>query len=109
MPDVIIKIIQTGDIHGCFFSYDFIKRKEATACLSRISSYIAGERLKLGDKLILLDLGDILQGHPTCYYSSLKKTACPYLNKHSSKNLGSTVSGKPVHSNIEIDNSVSRL
>ena len=70
MPDVIIKIIQTGDIHGCFFSYDFIKRKEATACLSRISSYIAGERLKLGDKLILLDLGDILQGHPTCYYSS---------------------------------------
>ena len=70
MPDVIIKIIQTGDIHGCFFSYDFIKRKEATACLSRISSYIAGERQKLGDNLILLDLGDILQGHPTCYYSS---------------------------------------
>lgn len=70
MPSVKIKIIQTGDIHGCFFPYDFIKRKEATACLSRISSYIKEKRRQYGEDLILLDLGDVLQGQPTCYYSS---------------------------------------
>lgn len=70
MPSVKIKIIQTGDIHGCFFPYDFIKRKEATACLSRISSYIKEERRQYGENLILLDSGDVLQGQPTCYYSS---------------------------------------
>lgn len=64
-----IKIIQTGDIHGCFFPHDFLKRKEATASLSHISSYIKKQRETFGDRLILLDLGDIMQGQPTCYRS----------------------------------------
>ena len=64
-----IKIIQTGDIHGCFFPYDFLTRKEATASLSQISSYIKEQREIFRHSLLLLDLGDIMQGQPTCYQS----------------------------------------
>lgn len=65
----MIRIIQTGDIHGCFFPYDLLERKEATACLARISSYIREQRKKLGENLVLLDAGDLLQGQPSCYHS----------------------------------------
>lgn len=64
-----IKIIQTGDIHGCFFPHDFLRRKEATASLSHISSYIKEQRRCYGSNLIVVDLGDIIQGQPTCYHS----------------------------------------
>lgn len=63
-----IKIIQTTDIHGNYFPYDFIERKPGKGSLSRVYSYVKQERQKYGKNLILLDNGDILQGQPTAYY-----------------------------------------
>ena len=67
---VEIRIIQTSDVHGCFFPYDFINRKEKDGTLARVSTYVNQLREEYGKNLLLLDNGDILQGQPTCYYSN---------------------------------------
>jgi len=65
-----IKILYTTDIHGSFFPYDFIERKPCTGSLARAASYIKAQRVHYGERLLLLDGGDVLQGQPTCYYSN---------------------------------------
>ena len=65
-----IKILYTTDIHGSFFPYDFIERKPCTGSLARAASYIKAQRARYGERLLLLDGGDVLQGQPTCYYSN---------------------------------------
>ena len=68
-----IKVLATSDIHGCFFPYNFIERKEMKGSLARASHYVKEQRKEFGQNIILLDNGDILQGQPTCYY-------CNYVN-----------------------------
>ena len=65
---VSLRIIETSDVHGCFFPYDFINRKPQKGSLARVSSYVNSLRKDYGKNVILLDNGDILQGQPTCYY-----------------------------------------
>ena len=71
--DVSLRIIQTSDVHGCFFPYDFINRKPLKGSLARVSTYIDSLRSTYGKNLLLFDNGDILQGQPTCYYSNFVK------------------------------------
>ncbi len=68
-----LRFLETSDVHGCFFPYDFINRKPKEGTLARVSTYINQLRDEYGDNLIMLDNGDILQGQPTCYY-------CNYIN-----------------------------
>ena len=65
---VSLRVIETSDVHGCFFPYDFINRKPKKGSLARVSSYVKSLRKEYGENVILLDNGDILQGQPTCYY-----------------------------------------
>ena len=65
-----IRIIETSDVHGCFFPYDFIERKPKIGSLARVSTYVNKLRKSYGDNVILLDNGDILRGQPVCYYSN---------------------------------------
>ncbi|SFG11549.1 bifunctional UDP-sugar hydrolase/5'-nucleotidase [Prevotella sp. KH2C16] len=65
---VHLRIIETSDIHGSFFPYDFINRKPRKGSLARISTHVNLLRQQYGRNLILLENGDILQGQPTCYY-----------------------------------------
>lgn len=71
---VQIKIVETSDVHGCFFPYDFTEGKEKKGSLARVSSYLQKQRHKFGNNLILLENGDILQGQPTCFFYN-------YINK----------------------------
>ncbi len=66
--NITLHIVETSDVHGSFFPYDFINRKPKAGSMARVSSYIKSLRKKYGDKVILLDNGDILQGQPTNYY-----------------------------------------
>lgn len=75
--NIKLKIVQTSDVHGCFFPYDFIERKPELGSLARVSTYIKDLRKSYGDNLILLDNGDILQGQPTCYYCNYVKPELP--------------------------------
>ena len=70
---VELRIIETSDVHGSFFSYNFIDRRPESGSLSRVMTYVDTLRRQYGDNLLLLDNGDILQGQPTCYY-------CNYIN-----------------------------
>ncbi len=68
-----LRIIQSSDVHGCFFPYDFINRKPKEGSLARVITYVDSLRQQYGRNLILLDNGDILQGQPTCYYCNYVK------------------------------------
>ena len=72
-----IKVIETSDVHGSFFPYDFITRNPKSGTMARVSSYVNAMREEYGENLILLDNGDILQGQPTCYYSNFIDTESP--------------------------------
>lgn len=74
---VDLRIIQTSDVHGSFFPYDFINRKAAPGSLARVSSYVKELRKVYGENLLLMDNGDILQGQPSCYYCNYVKPEIP--------------------------------
>ena len=71
---VTLRIVETSDVHGCFFPYDFVEGTELKGTLARVSSYVNNLRKEYGKNVILLDNGDILQGQPVCYYSNYVKT-----------------------------------
>lgn len=68
-----LKIIATSDVHGCFMPYDFIENKPASGSLARSCTYINNMRKHYGNRLILLDCGDMLQGQPICHYFNSTK------------------------------------
>lgn len=74
---VKLRIIETSDVHGHFFPYDFIDQKPLKGTLTRVSTYVNKLRKEYGDNLLLLDNGDILQGQPTCYYTNYVMTEKP--------------------------------
>ena len=68
---VKIKVIETSDVHGHFFPYDFMEKKPIKGTLSRANTYIKEQRKKYGeDHFLLIDNGDILQGQPCVYWSN---------------------------------------
>lgn len=74
---VILKILQTSDIHGAVYPYDFIEDKEKPTSLMQAYTYINKLRQNdsLGHNVLLLDNGDNLQGQPTVYYYNFIDTA----------------------------------
>ena len=67
---VMLKVIETSDVHGHFFPWDFMESRPLKGTLTRANSYINRERQKYGDNLLLIDNGDILQGQPCVYWSN---------------------------------------
>ena len=60
---VKIKVIETSDVHGHFFPYDFMEQRPIKGTLSRANTYIKKQRKKYGENhFLLIDNGDILQG-----------------------------------------------
>lgn len=77
--EVKLKLVETSDIHGNYYPYDFISQKEWTGSLARISAFVEQEREVYKDNLILVDNGDILQGQPSAYYYNYIDTVSPHL------------------------------
>ena len=71
---VKLKVIETSDVHGHFFPWDFTEGKPINGSLVRANSYINKERKKYGDNLLLIDNGDIVQGQPCVYWSNFVAT-----------------------------------
>ena len=74
---VTLRLVETSDVHGAFFPYNFTERRPMEGTMARVSTYLKRQRKTYGDRLILLDNGDILQGQPTCYYTNYVKTDEP--------------------------------
>jgi len=68
--EVAFKVIHTTDIHGALFPFDFINNRATDYGLAQVSTYVNQERAINGQRVILLDGGDILQGQPTVYYAN---------------------------------------
>jgi len=77
--DVTIRVIQTSDVHGALFPFDYINNKATDYGLAQVSTYIELVRGLSGHEVVLLDNGDILQGQPTVYYSNFVDTASQHI------------------------------
>ncbi|MDR3060770.1 MAG: bifunctional metallophosphatase/5'-nucleotidase [Dysgonamonadaceae bacterium] len=90
--EIHLKILETTDIHGNYFPYDFIEEKPGKGSLARVYTYLKGEREKYGNRLLMLDNGDILQGQPSAYYynyiDTISKHLCPRILNYMGYNAG---------------------
>ena len=67
---VSLKIVHTSDVHGSFFMHDYVNNRSVKGSLSRVYAYVQSLRRIYGERLLLLDGGDILQGNPVVYCSN---------------------------------------
>ena len=51
---VTLQLVETSDVHGAFFPYNFIERKPMRGTMARVSTYVKTQRKKFGKNLILL-------------------------------------------------------
>ncbi len=75
---VSLKVIETTDVHGAVFPYDFINDKPASGSLAQVHTYVQQAKSE-GHEVVLLDAGDILQGQPVVYYYNFEQTAGRHL------------------------------
>lgn len=68
MKTVTLNVLETSDVHGCFFPWDFINKRPMKGTLARVSTFVKQARQQNPDGVILLENGDILQGQPINYY-----------------------------------------
>ena len=76
---VRLKLVETSDVHGNYYPYDFVRRQPARGGLARVCAFVIEERAALGNNLLLMDNGDILQGQPTAYYYNFVDTGSTHL------------------------------
>jgi 2',3'-cyclic-nucleotide 2'-phosphodiesterase/3'-nucleotidase len=76
---VKIRIIETSDVHGAIFPYNFVNDQSSNNSLAQVHAYVEGERAKEDQSVIFIDNGDILQGDPAVYYYNYEKTDVPHL------------------------------
>lgn len=78
--EIVLKMVETSDVHGSYFPYDFIRNRPLKGGLASVSSYVNELREEYGDRLLLMDNGDILQGQPVAYYYNYIDTTSVHVN-----------------------------
>jgi 2',3'-cyclic-nucleotide 2'-phosphodiesterase / 3'-nucleotidase len=73
-----ITFMETSDIHGAIFPYDFITGKALDTSMAQVATLVAQKRAA-GEEVVLMDNGDALQGQPTVYYYNFLKTDVPHI------------------------------
>lgn len=103
--EVTIKLVETSDVHGNFFPYNFIERKPWNGGLARVHSFLKEQRAQYGDNCLLMDNGDILQGQPTAYYYNFIDTVTPHVAADMMNYLG-CVAGNMGNHDVETGHAV---
>lgn len=103
--EVRLKFIETSDIHGNFFPYDFLNKANSGGSLARVHSLVTEKRKVFNDNLILIDNGDILQGSPVPYYYNYMDTISPHLCAEMMNYMGFDVGNMGNH-DIEVSKPV---
>lgn len=67
---ISVEMVATSDVHGRLFPFDFSMPygTQQDGGLSRVSTWMKGERKKYGERLLYFDIGDMTQGTPLAYY-----------------------------------------
>ena len=76
---VVLKFVETTDVHGSIFPYNFITDQPVDGSLAQLAYFLVSERADPKQSVILLDNGDILQGQPVVYYYNFEKTDVPHV------------------------------
>lgn len=103
--EVKLNILQTSDIHGNYYPYDFIRRREAAGGLARVHTFVQQRREIYKDNVILLDNGDFLQGQPAAYYYNYIDTVAPHLAAEMMNFMGYSAGNMGNH-DVETGNAV---
>ena len=74
-----LSFVETTDIHGSIFPYNFITAKPAPTSLAQVAAYVTMLRADKSREVVLLDNGDDLQGQPSVYYYNFVKTDEPHI------------------------------
>ncbi|MBN2236771.1 MAG: bifunctional metallophosphatase/5'-nucleotidase [Bacteroidales bacterium] len=107
---VTLKFIETSDVHGAIFPYDFKNDEPLNTSLAQIYTYVQEQRADQSQSVILLDNGDILQGQPLVYYSNFEKPDTEHIcasvmnyMKYDAATIGNhdIEAGHPVYDKIE--------
>lgn len=95
--EVKLKLIETSDIHGNFFPYNFITQQDWKGSFARVHSYAQQERQTYGHNLLLMDNGDILQGQPSAYYYNFMDTVSTHITAAMMNYMGFVVGNMGNH------------
>lgn len=95
--EVKLKLIETSDIHGNFFPYNFITQQDWNGSFARVYTYVQQERQTYGDNLLLMDNGDILQGQPSAYYYNFMDTVSTHITAAMMNYMGFVVGNMGNH------------
>ena len=107
---VKLKFIETSDVHGALFPWDFVNNKPTSASLAQVYTYVEEQRADKSQSVILLDNGDILQGQPLVYYSNFENPKAEHIcarvmnyMKYDAATVGNhdIEAGHPVYDKIE--------
>ncbi|MCM1028295.1 MAG: 5'-nucleotidase C-terminal domain-containing protein [Pseudoflavonifractor sp.] len=87
--DVTITLLETTDVHGNLFPFNYITGREWPGSLARVATYVDSIRADRGaENIILLDNGDLLQGQPTVYYYNFIDAVSPHAATEALKFMG---------------------
>lgn len=103
--EVKLKLIETSDIHGNFFPYNFITQQDWNGSFACVYTYVQQERQTYGDNLLLMDNGDILQGQPSAYYYNFMDTVSTHITAAMMNYMGFVVGNMGNH-DVEAGHSV---
>lgn len=75
-----IEVLATSDNHGALFDYDYATGKPTNAGLTKVSTFVTGQRNSEGsNRIMVVDNGDTIQGTSLSYYfDKLDKTGAEY-------------------------------
>lgn len=71
---LVIKVVETSDLHGSLFPYDFKTDKPKETSLANVVTLVKELRADKSQEVLLLDCGDNLQGQPLIYYYNFVAT-----------------------------------
>ncbi|GJQ63300.1 MAG: 2',3'-cyclic-nucleotide 2'-phosphodiesterase [Melioribacteraceae bacterium] len=77
--NVQLTILETSDVHGKIFPYDFVEGTKTGHSLASVKYYVDSLRTVNPEGTLLLDNGDILQGSPAVYYYNYIDTSSSHL------------------------------
>ena len=95
--EVKLKFVETSDVHGNYYPYNFIEDKAWNGSLARVHAFVEKKREIYKDNLILVDNGDILQGQPTAYYYNFIDTVSIHLTADMMNYMGYNVGNMGNH------------
>ncbi|MCU0363143.1 MAG: bifunctional metallophosphatase/5'-nucleotidase [Bacteroidales bacterium] len=73
-----ITILETTDLHGMLWPYDYTEKRSVDASLAAVHGYVRKVRAE-HENVVLLDNGDNIQGQPSVYYYNFIDTLTPHM------------------------------